>query len=561
MLRSAVILTILCSAFAGWAVWSDVRRQLEYQNVVAENQHLHQQVADFRHLLVQARRDLAACRDNVSTLLQERDVLDRALARLAHERHSGVIATVTSYAGTATSWASERASLAWDLVLAFVQAYWALAFGVTGMVAIGMVVLYLAFLAVCRLRIRFWNWRAPPVAQVLVDRVDLPVWGPEFVPERYQPGSDPHPVSVREIPAFQAAVYTKARGGSEMHFQGYALNLEGFLLMPLHVKEPEGVPHDQVVLQKLVGEETRQVTLGEDIHWMEVAQDAVAADMTTMKCDKGSLESYLGLARGKAADITEMTHCAIIGGMKPARTMGAVRHLADFFGQVQYTGTTFSGYSGAAYYANKTVYGMHTAAWLSMNIGYSAAYLAAILRKRRGKKESSEDYVLKRAGKQRQIVYRTSPGDPEEIIMKVDGRFYTFDASEIPDSLWERMRPAEDVRGSGESYNDEGNFLGKRPAVQMPGQMGQSKKKPENQFQNVSASQRGSVTGPNAVAGPSGLQQPATPASPFVANANSLQEVTARQELIAVPSPDHSSGMSSTTGVSGKGLKSQRRKK
>lgn len=566
--REHVLLAVLIAVTVGF-FWLDVHRQGVRAELVSESM---KDLNTLRRILELNQRLLRNCQSTVFHLKQERAQMDRVVARLAAAREEAcsprAADRVVSAAGDAASWVAGAAAFGFALAWSAVAAYWTLAFGVVGVVCMSYVLWRLLCLVYRWVRERIWNWRAPMVVEE--QPLDGPTlgcatlqWpGVEIQPERYQAGSDPHPVSLKDLPPFQVAVYTKGAGKTETYFQGYALNIEGYLVMPLHVKEPEGVPHDHLVLQRYVGDELRQTTLGETITWMELAQDAVAADMSTMKFDKGNLESYLGLAKAKVADVTEMTHCSIVGGFRPvARTMGAVRLLSEFFGQVQYTGTTFPGYSGAAYYVNKTVYGMHTSAWHSMNVGYSAAYLASILRKRRGQKESSEDFLFQRMTKQKKILYRTSPGDPEEVIMKVEGRFYTFARDEIPRSVWDRMVSADDVQGSGESYNDEGCFLGRRPAQsQSLGQMGQLKRMPDNRSPGVSVSQHGQQTTPNVAAGPSGQTPERTSGSSSAKSAEGKPENMVSQERIVVQSPPPSSGTSSITEQSATGSKSRRNK-
>lgn len=94
------------------------------------------------------------------------------------------------------------------------------------------------------------------------------------------------------------------------------------------------------------------------------------------------------------------------------------------FGYVDYGGSTAKGFSGSPYYVNKTVFGMHLGAGVS-NCGYEAAYIQTILEIR---KEESEDYWLDKIKQGKGKMYKHSPHNPDEVMVKINGNYIMMDA-------------------------------------------------------------------------------------------------------------------------------------
>lgn len=107
----------------------------------------------------------------------------------------------------------------------------------------------------------------------------------------------------------------------------------------------------------------------------------------------------------------------------------------DVFGMVKYEGSTARGFSGSPYYMGNTVFGMHVGAG-KVNLGYESGYLELSLQN-----ESSEDYFLNivRSGAKHKI--RRSPFDPDEIMIKVRGRYVIVDEEEYYEALGRQEEP------------------------------------------------------------------------------------------------------------------------
>nr|UGO57291.1 MAG: hypothetical protein 2 [Riboviria sp.] len=104
-------------------------------------------------------------------------------------------------------------------------------------------------------------------------------------------------------------------------------------------------------------------------------------------------------------------------------SMGPVSAANDF-GQVKYEGSTTKGFSGSPYYMGKTIFGMHLGA-MAVNVGYEGAYLGLIL-----KTESSDEHYLDLISQGEAHQYRISPGDPDEVMVRIRGRYHYFSSED-----------------------------------------------------------------------------------------------------------------------------------
>lgn len=139
----------------------------------------------------------------------------------------------------------------------------------------------------------------------------------------------------------------------------------------------------------------------------------------------------------------------------------------DQFGYCEYKGSTVRGFSGAPYYMNKTVYGMHLGGSV-VNLGYEAAYVKAILRpgklikegsRVRYEGESSEEWLIEQAQAHAdEMTYRINPSDVDEYIVKF-GRQYHF----LPRETFEKMMRPPPRRGV--TLDFESLPLGRVPMV------------------------------------------------------------------------------------------------
>lgn len=138
-----------------------------------------------------------------------------------------------------------------------------------------------------------------------------------------------------------------------------------------------------------------------------------------------SVPLVLGLAQAKLMDIggIRRSGCYVTIQAFGQVTMGLLKAM-DEFGMCVYEGSTIRGFSGAPYFAGKTVYGMHVAGTTSHNIGFEAAYLHMLARR---DQESTEDYLMREIMGGKDYNWTRSPYQPDEARLKVDGRYYLVD--------------------------------------------------------------------------------------------------------------------------------------
>lgn len=115
------------------------------------------------------------------------------------------------------------------------------------------------------------------------------------------------------------------------------------------------------------------------------------------------------------------------------------------FGVITYTGSTVKGFSGAPYYVNKTIFGMHIGSQNDVNIGYDAAFLRTCLNPTRKivangpvTQESSDEWLMDQAERfGNDVIYTRSPYNPDEYRVKV-GNMYHFVDEEVVRRMKER---------------------------------------------------------------------------------------------------------------------------
>lgn len=82
-----------------------------------------------------------------------------------------------------------------------------------------------------------------------------------------------------------------------------------------------------------------------------------------------------------------------IAGCDNRGTISTVKHDV-MFGYVEYSGSTFAGYSGCGYYLGNKLVGIHLMAIKDRNVGVSSSYVLCVLRSVYGiREESSEDWL------------------------------------------------------------------------------------------------------------------------------------------------------------------------
>lgn len=172
--------------------------------------------------------------------------------------------------------------------------------------------------------------------------------------------------------------------------------------------------------------------------WHEVGSDIAAARIQN---------PIPGLAKAEVGPVASATHVRA----KSARTVAgkyqqnsSVGMIEDFwdgkaFGMLSYKGSTIGGFSGAVYLFGNRVLGIHAGGG-SINYGFAAAWIKAHLDHLDRKlakpgvvTESPTGVALRRALQRAKFsdVEVSNTGDPDEIQVKVGGRYFIMDAEEF----------------------------------------------------------------------------------------------------------------------------------
>lgn len=238
------------------------------------------------------------------------------------------------------------------------------------------------------------------------------VEGPFFAPEKMVPGS----VFIAEqMPAFQAKVFGIVDRSAVKSGQGFRAGdlfitakhvVENFNELLLVSNEGEiKIPASRfearegdVAMLRLSGDEVQKLKI----------QSAKIID-NEISDDSGLFCKVTGFGQSSLGHLN--THPA--------------------FGFLKYNGSTTGGFSGAPYYVNGRVYGMHLGG-CSDNIGYASAYLSMLVR---AGQEDTTDFIFDQMQRYGDYKYEQSPYDPDEYRMRINGKYYLLDVSQIADLL------------------------------------------------------------------------------------------------------------------------------
>lgn len=232
-----------------------------------------------------------------------------------------------------------------------------------------------------------------------------------YEPERMQPGSGFQLKA--QMPSFQCEVYGVV--GSKTYPLGQAFLVKEGLMTAYHVLYDV----DSVVLKK--GEAEIQVEK-EDFELKD-------SDLAILNFPQQYAQK-LGMTQAKLHSfaLTEkggLTAQIVAFGQ---RSFGFLNSY-DQFGYAKYSGSTIKGFSGAPYYLNKTVYGMHLGGNID-NLGYDSSFIVSILRPSKTivrSQEGSDDWLIEQAERSTDFQYEQSPFNPDEIRVRINGKYHMVD--------------------------------------------------------------------------------------------------------------------------------------
>lgn len=220
-----------------------------------------------------------------------------------------------------------------------------------------------------------------------------------YGPERTIPGS---PFLNVGMPDFMARVFTRT-AEEPWVFSGCGYRSELGFQTAWHVLE------GAVFVRIERGDHSLEVSVADFIHLDKLGDVGVLALPAAVTWLKKAKHCKTGIEN--SVGVTAMITNGSIG------SLGMLTHHPDF-GFVSYGGSTARGFSGAPYYLNRTVYGMHIGSAAS-NYGLDAAFIttAHLL-------EHSSDYIERVLSSGVKHQMRVSPGDPEEVFVRYRGQYH-----------------------------------------------------------------------------------------------------------------------------------------
>lgn len=269
-----------------------------------------------------------------------------------------------------------------------------------------------------------------------------------YQPERMVPGSDFQLKA--EMPPFQCELHGSV-DGAKYHAMGQAFWVKEGLLTAAHVINDITF----VILKR----GTVEVQINkEDFICMD--GDIALYKITSSQTQKLGLSQAKLSPQAVVAKGGLMVQVAAFG----KRSFGFLAEY-DQFGYCSYVGSTEKGFSGAPYYMNKTVYGMHLGSVVE-NLGYEASYIKSLLTPaktiRRDMpgfvKEDSEEWIIEQAEKSGHFDYDRSPYDPDEYRVKIHGRYHVVDENVLGRMLSASKRKGREHWNTGDiQYDFESN--------------------------------------------------------------------------------------------------------
>lgn len=241
-----------------------------------------------------------------------------------------------------------------------------------------------------------------------------------YIGERAMKGSELIPA--QQLPSFQCFIH-RAVDGEAKEFLGMGFRIENAILTAYHVL----AGYDQFVITTNVSSIVVDADKARGFPMEDVAYFLLEErDFSMLGMAKATLLEH-------AVPDDHPIYCQIFGpGTPVSYTMGTVES-AKNFGKVVYSGSTGKGFSGSPYIIHKQVVGMHLGAGV-LNLGVDAAFLRMLLST---SPEDTEDWLMQELErdvlKGKKVEWRHSPGDPEEVYVKRQGRYFVMAAEDFFD--------------------------------------------------------------------------------------------------------------------------------
>lgn len=235
----------------------------------------------------------------------------------------------------------------------------------------------------------------------------------DFVPESMQPGSE---FEMRaKMPSFQVEIY--GSNGDKYYPLGQGCNVTQGIITAAHVVYDV----DRIALVR--GEE-RIVVSRDDFEFLE-------GDLALYRLSQCQ-QAKLGLTRAKLSRQSVVGTTGLMAQVVAfgSRSFGFITEYPQY-GFCTYGGSTVKGFSGAPYYMNNTVFGIHVGG-NGTNLGYESGYVHSLLNPSKTvvpHAESSDEWLIEQAHRTSDFHYERSPYDPDEYRVRLNGRYHIVDSS------------------------------------------------------------------------------------------------------------------------------------
>lgn len=267
--------------------------------------------------------------------------------------------------------------------------------------------------------------------------------------ERVMPGSN-FEVNTPS-PRFQAEVWTDSFDSAELIRRGQCFRAGNILFTAQHVLDCSRVA--------VIVFEGKKIQLKTEEFKQDFGSDVAMITLTPEQWS--TLGMQAGRLQSKAPNGGAWVRVSAFG----QSSYGIIKS-DQAFGMVTYTGSTIGGFSGAPYYMNKCIFGMHVGAG-DQNVGYDAAYLACLKTtvERDYKPEDTGDFLERMIESEEDIEWEYSPMDSSEVFVRARGQYVRTDVE-----TFDRIRGRDRVKQkkSSATYTGEdartetASFLGAR---------------------------------------------------------------------------------------------------
>lgn len=239
----------------------------------------------------------------------------------------------------------------------------------------------------------------------------------ELTPESFRVEN---PYMMFSPPLWQVSIWAQTE--KAMVLIGHASRLHNHLVANWHVLNTAPLDTLYILVQR-PGKEIHRVK-ADLLKWVTLVDDIACASLDEAKI------TLPGVVNAKVAHVEVKVAAQIATDFPTANaSTGLLENHPEVWGMLRFNGSTRPGFSGATYFAGKQMYGVHSFGGVE-NQGYSASYLALLI-----KKAESSDYLALRNMLDRSDDhdYLSRRVNPDEYEVRYQGRYFVIEAEEYVD--------------------------------------------------------------------------------------------------------------------------------